>query len=444
MSWFWTRVLPTLLIGVSVAAAAVRAAETGAPAKQAAEKEVPAKAAEKANECLACHGNSDVWEGQQRRLYVTAQDLAADAHWQKGLRCADCHGGDPATDKFNEAHAEQDGFRGLRTPANDTQGKDYAKPPEPAKVVKLCGDCHVKIDFMRRYNPSPRVDQLREYWTSGHGQRLKASGDPKVATCISCHDLPHGDGLDRAKHGIRLVADLQSPVYRTHVAETCAKCHADATLIAGRQYRGRDLGHDQYAQWQKSVHAEALFKKGDLSAPACNNCHGNHGALPPEVGSVANACGSCHGRVAGLFADTRMKHRFETPEFEKLGLPGCAACHGKHEILMPADEMLGMKEGAFCANCHANGKYGATIAGADTARALRNRLEDLKQAIDAANQTVADAERLGMLLRSLPSDAPNTKIDPRIYMRRAFDSLTNARVLIHGFKLPVEASGLSI
>ena len=447
MRRFSRSALPTLLIAASVVAAAVRAAETKAPTKPATEKQaakteapaaktdkeaakkVPDKpAAEQQNECLACHGNPDVWDGDQRRLIVTAKDLAGDVHWQKGLRCADCHGGDP-TIQDAKAHAEEDRFRNLRS-----LPKDYAKPPEPAKVVELCGNCHADINFMRRYNPSPRVDQLREYWTSGHGQRLKATADPQVATCVSCH-VPRGNGSEPAKHGVRPVADLQSPVYRTHVAETCNECHGKEELMAGRQYRGRPLGHDQYAQWRSSVHADALLKKGDLSAPTCNNCHGNHGALPPEVGSVANACGSCHGRVAGLFANTVMKH-----QFEKLELPGCATCHGEHKILLPTDEMLGMKEGAVCADCHAQGKYkyGATIAGAETAGALRTRLEDLKQAIDAANQTVAEAERLGMQLRSPPSD-PN--LDPRIYLRKAFDSMTNARVLIHGFKSePVEAS----
>ena len=92
--------------------------------------------------------------------------------------------------------------------------------------------------------------------------------------------------------------------------------------MAGYQYHGRPLGHSQYEDWRQSVHANALLKKGDLSAATCNNCHGNHGAVPPAVGSVANACGTCHGKIAGLFADTRMKHRFVEEN-----LPGCATCH---------------------------------------------------------------------------------------------------------------------
>ena len=37
--------------------------------------------------------------------YVTETDLAGDIHWQKGLRCPDCHGGDPTTADVDEAHA---------------------------------------------------------------------------------------------------------------------------------------------------------------------------------------------------------------------------------------------------------------------------------------------------------------------------------------------------
>ena len=75
------------------------------------------------------------------------------------------------------------------------------------------------------------------------------------------------------------------------------------------------------------MHGKALLDKGDLSAPTCNNCHGNHGAAPPQTGSVVYACGTCHGKIAKLFEDTKMRHKFETE-----GLPGCATCHSNHEI----------------------------------------------------------------------------------------------------------------
>jgi predicted CXXCH cytochrome family protein len=342
--------------------------------------------------CVKCHGEPDLWSGDQQKLYVDVQRMDEDIHWQKGLRCHDCHGGDTATTKFIEAHTIDAGFRPLKSAAD---------------VPDFCGRCHSDIEYMRRFRPSARTDQVAEYWTSGHGQRLKATADPKVATCVSCH----------GGHGMRSVSDLQSPVYPTRVAETCATCHSSPELMADREYHGRPLGHDQYALWSRSVHSEALLKKSELSSATCNDCHGNHGAVPPEVGSVANSCGTCHVKVAKLFETTRMKH-----QFEKLDLPGCAVCHGNHEIRSPTDELLGMEAGAVCARCHAEGKFGATLAGAETARQMRDKLEQLKREIAQAKITVARAERLGMEVRG-----------PRFDLHKAETSLTNARSLIHGF-----------
>lgn len=377
------------------------------------------RGAARPNQCLDCHGNSDVWEAERLRLHVTQKDMAQDLHWHKGLRCVDCHGGNPETDKVNEAHAEEDGFRRLRADA------DYTKPPDPLVVVQLCGDCHADIERMRPFNPRARVDQLREYWTSGHGRRLKESKDPEVATCVSCHGKAHGTAADKGPYGVRGVTELDSPVYPKNVAKTCATCHADAKRMAGREYHGRPIGHEQYAQWLRSVHAETLLEKGDLSAPTCNDCHGNHGALPPDVDSVANACGTCHGKVASLFAATRMKHAFE-----KAGLPGCATCHGAHEIYHPTVEMLGMEEGAVCVQCHAQGKYGATVAGAQAARKFRSDLDALREAIAAAEATIETAERLGM---AIPGPASDPRTDVRLHLRKASDALTAARVEIHSF-----------
>jgi predicted CXXCH cytochrome family protein len=362
------------------------------------------------NKCLLCHGNKDVWEGEQLRLFISEADFAADIHWQRGLRCKDCHGGNDQTDELRAAHAEEDGFHTVKSPAD---------------VPKFCGDCHANIEYMRRYRPSPRTDQLTEYWTSDHGQRLKATGDPDVATCISCHDKPHGSAQDKNKHGIRLVTDLESPVYRTRVAKTCATCHSDQQRMKGRLYNGQPLSCDEYSKWRQSVHGKAMMEKGDLSAATCNNCHGNHGAVPPLVGSVANACGTCHGKVAKLFDDTRMKHKFE-----EVGLPGCVTCHGNHDIKLPSDEMLGMEDSAVCARCHENGKYGATLAGAQAARTLHSDLEQLKNNIDTAEKTLNKAERLGMEISQ-----------PRFELRAAFDALTNARSLVHTFQIkPVQTA----
>jgi predicted CXXCH cytochrome family protein len=420
--------LTLALLTVAPRAWAVQPAAAGgeaAPADAAAEK-LPEDYS-----CMFCHGAEGTLAGAEetKHLIVTEQDLLADVHWQKGLRCTDCHGGNAVLEDF-VVHRDDESFHRIVTPAD---------------MPGFCGNCHSDTDYMRRYRPSPRTDQVMEYWTSGHGHKLRKAEeeyqaalknlpagdpppefkDPQVANCISCHS-PGG------KHHILAVDDLVSPVYPTNVAMTCSKCHSNAQLMAGRTYHDRPLGHNQYEQWKQSVHGQAMLVKGDLSAPTCNDCHGNHGALPPEVGSVANACGTCHGKVAALFATTRMKHQFETA-----GLPGCATCHGSHEILAPTDEMLGMTEGAACVRCHQDNKFGATLAGAATARTLRADLEDLKQQIVDAETEVAAAERLGMEVRG-----------PRYDLRKAHAALTNARTQIHTFAPgPVEealAEGLKV
>jgi cytochrome b6 len=406
-SWLGILAAILLLSAFGVAGAWEKADAKSASAEAAgkvAAKPVP----DAENSCTLCH--AELTEPDQKRFLVTVKDMAGDIHWQKGLRCQDCHGGDPTILEI-KAHFGHEDFRAVKSPAD---------------VPELCGRCHSSVEYMRRYQPSPRTDQLSEYWTSGHGRKLKATGDPAVATCVSCHGKPHGSAADPAKQGILPLADLNSPVYRTRLAKTCAKCHSDEKMMVGRAYRGQPLGHRQHDEWLQSVHGKALLEKGDLSAPTCNNCHGNHGAVPPQVDSVANACGSCHGRAAKLFADTQMKHAFE-----KVGLPGCSACHNNHLIRIPSDEMLGMQDGTVCNQCHDEtkpGKYGATVAGAEKAKALRGGLDSLQAEIEKARKTIDQADHLGMEISK-----------PRYDLRKATDALKNARVQIHSFDpVPVE------
>ena len=113
-----------------------------------------------------------------------------------------------------------------------------------------------------------------------------------------------------------------------------------------------------------------------------------------------------------------MKHKFQA-----VGLPGCVTCHGNHDIVHPTDAMLGMGAEAVCARCHASGKFGATIAGAQTAKRLRDDIDKLRTGIDKAQETLENAERLGMEVSQ-----------PKFALRSSFDALTNARSLIHAFQ----------
>ncbi|MCX6637220.1 MAG: cytochrome c3 family protein, partial [Acidobacteria bacterium] len=95
------------------------------------------------------------------------------------------------------------------------------------------------------------------------------------------------------------------------------------------------LEHTQFDEYRQSVHWTALAKRGDLSAPSCASCHGNHGATPPQVNSVAAVCGTCHVLFEELY-----KKSPHQPVFAAMGAAGCIVCHGKHKIEKPSVKML--------------------------------------------------------------------------------------------------------
>lgn len=322
--------------------------------------------------CVACHSRL---EG---RLAEPAQLFENDIHRSRGLSCHDCHGGDPT----------QEDKKAAKDPS-----KGYLGKPKTTEIPFFCGKCHSDATLMKRFNPTLRVDQVQEYFTSIHGARLKG-GDEKVATCVSCHNV----------HGIRPASDPLSSIHPLKVAETCGKCHADVNRM--QDYK---IPHDQYDKYRRSVHAKALYEKHDLSAPTCNDCHGNHGAVPPGLDSVANICGQCHARQSTLF-----KSSPHQAAFEKLQSGECLRCHSNHEILPPTDNMLGTGQGSVCISCHSGDK------GYAAAERIGGRISELRVGIDQATDILERAERAGMEVSR-----------PKFELRDAGDGLTQARVLVH-------------
>jgi hypothetical protein len=330
--------------------------------------------AQKKSSCIECHSKLE-----DTRLSAPAKLFDNDIHHARGLSCNDCHGGDPNADTKE----------GAKDPS-----KGYLGKPKTLDIPAYCGKCHSDASLMKRFNPSLRVDQEKEYYTSNHGKLLK-TGEQRVATCVSCHSV----------HGIRAINDPLSSVYPSNVAETCSKCHASADYM-----RGFGIPSDQYEKYKKSVHAKALYEKQDLSAPTCNDCHGNHGATPPGIASVANVCGTCHGRQAELFQASPHKAAFDQRQFGE-----CIKCHSNHLINKPGDEMIGTGEKSVCITCHNVGDKGFNAAGA-----MRGRIDELIASVDKSNEILNRAERAGMEVSR-----------PKFEMKEATDALTHARVLIH-------------
>jgi hypothetical protein len=350
----------------------------------------PAMAAPPASSCVACHSSGDYFE--PAKIAIVRQ-FATDVHATLGLSCHDCHGGNPDPALADDMTAAMNpGFA----------ANPYRGVPERTAVPEFCGRCHSDLGFMRRFNPNARVDQVAEYWTSRHGQSLR-SGDAKVATCVDCHGV----------HGTRRVSDPESSVYPTHVGETCSRCHGNPQVMAGRTIEsGAPLPVDQFAKWRRSVHATAMFDKGDLTAPTCNDCHGNHGALPPGVASVANVCGQCHGREAELFRASSKHAGFENHNgmlsgegcsscHETIAAPPggmthfseCATCHQYHGVIRPTVALLGPLPPTPCAFCHepSQNEEAAVVPEREAARQNYLRTRDALIASAATRKLVGNA-----------------------------------------------------
>ena len=179
--------------------------------------------------------------------------------------------------------------------------------------------------------------------------------------------------------------------------------------------KGYNIPTDQYANYSASVHHEALAVRGDLSAPTCTTCHGNHGAAPPGVATVQNVCATCHVFQAQLFE--KSPHQ---AAFAAASLPGCVTCHSNHRIVHPTDSFLGTGAQSVCTNCHTAGD-----AGYQTAESFHQQLAKLETAVKNSDDILNRAESDGMEVSQA-----------RLEQDQARDTLTKARVAIHGFNLP--------
>ncbi|HEX9615155.1 MAG TPA: cytochrome c3 family protein [Bacteroidota bacterium] len=403
-------------------------------------------AQERTDQCFTCH---QALEDQPSQLY------ARDIHYAMGISCAGCHGGNPGAEEMEVAMDAQSGFIGVPkgdaisktcerchgdagrmkahgsklpvtqaallnesvhgrlsftgkerlaqcTTCHNTHGivskRNRTSPVHPLNVAATCARCHSSATFMRNYNPSLPVDQMVKYRTSLHGT-LNARGDANAAECASCH----------GSHDIRSAQDVKSKVYATNLPQTCASCHSDSVRM--KPYK---IPVDQYESFAKGVHGIALLEKKDFGAPACNDCHGNHGAVPPGVQSVSQVCGTCHALNAELFS--RSPHK---KAFDSLKLPECETCHGNHEIIAATDNLLGAQPPAVCAQCHTPEK---STAGYHAAKAMRAAVDSLVLTEEQAKILIDEAEQKGMEIS-----------EAKFKLREVRQSRLESRTTIHAF-----------
>lgn len=327
---------------------------------------------------MACH------RAFESDVSAPTQVMDHDVHRQRGLTCADCHGGDPTASDQAAAMDPAKGFIGR---------------PSRGEIPQFCARCHADPAYMRKYNPNLPTDQYAKYLTSQHGKKFQ-QGDTDVAVCTSCHEA----------HGIRSKNDPLSPVYVTNIPGTCAACHSDSHIMDRH-----GLPVTQHWEYAQSVHGQALLVKGDRGAPHCASCHGSHEAAKPGVVSIGNVCAQCHSLTRDLFAKSPHKAAHEA-----LGLPECEVCHGNHLIRPPTDAMLGTGPDAVCVTCHQPGS-----AGYATAQQMREAIDRLKQELASADTTVKQAAELGM-----------DTGEAEFALNEASAKLTKARTYVHAFSFP--------
>ncbi len=310
---------------------------------------VPHEATPAKPSCAQCHG--DQLKAYDNGLHAKAR-AAGD---RQAARCVDCHG---------DIHAI--------LPAGDPASKVSHK-----NIAATCGSCHGQKSVMQQAGESTRP--FTSYQDSVHA-KLVAGGNEKAAVCSDCHGA----------HDMRRVSDPQSPVYKTNVPATCAKCH-----------------EAQRAEFMTSIHGQAIGR-GNLHAPVCTDCHSSHmikDAKDPSstVSSenlATNTCAQCHenvkmsrefgivgGRGSSYLASY---HGLATARGSKIAA-NCASCHGVHNILPSSDPKSTINTAHLvqtCGKCHpgANANFAASKMHLDA------------QAADIGSKAVALIRRFYLLM----------------------------------------------
>jgi len=365
------------------------------------------------DKCVVCHSDPAVQDRPEMLLstdpkaagspaHMDLRESVSDVHFRRGLSCAGCHGGNPDDDEMADEIYD-------RWPDADKRARDRAWIP------KFCARCHADPAFMRGFAPALPTDQYAKYRESRHGQLLLGKRDSKAAQCVSCHGA----------HGIRGPQSPRSKVHPKQVPETCGACHADAEHMAGyRLPNGKPLPTDQLADFKKSVHGRALLERGDLGAPACNDCHGNHAALPPSITSIAQVCRTCHAANGEFFDGSKHKEAFD-----REGWPECIQCHGNHAVAKTDDSMLSEDHSPLCYDCHRENANDSEKCNS-TAKYFHESITTLAQGSESLSALVTsfderglDAEPLSEVTQELHDVLKDTRSRVHASDRSEFDDV---------------------
>lgn len=300
--------------------------------------------------CLSCHENHYPTDPTGKGGRWNVLNLASS--------CGKCHS-DNSKKYLNSEHyhAFKDGMLGapncLQCHKNPVAKIHENSDSLKVKIAqeKLCLSCHLD-DPEVRSRTAPTAGFITLYENSVHGSALN-SGNPKAANCVDCH----------GSHEILKSSNNQSPTFKGNISNTCGKCHKDISN-----------------EYNQSIHGVAVAK-GNMDAPVCTDCHGEHNILrhdnPESPVAFKNlskeVCSPCHSSLKlsnkyGIATD-----RFNTfaDSYHGLAVAGgsvevanCASCHGTHNIKPSSDPTSSVNKANLvktCGGCHPGANQNFTI-----------------------------------------------------------------------------------
>jgi len=197
--------------------------------------------------------------------------------------------------------------------------------------------------------------------------------------CGDCHGIifskmghlerPQKDSIKRIAEGLKGKSRFPFAL------SSCIECHKESF---------RDV--------LSSAHGEAIFKKGNLQAAFCLDCHGpphyirsfNDPTAPSSRQRIVETCSGCHSDKTiaskyhlNIYVVESYRAHFHGKKY-RLGspkTPDCTKCHGSHEIKKtrdPQSPVYGMNKVELCRRCH----KGATLK---FAQAFTHRPVDIRE-----------------------------------------------------------------
>jgi predicted CXXCH cytochrome family protein len=298
--------------------------------------------------CLACHSDKTLSMKLMNKeilsLYINASEFAKSVHGKTG--CSGCH-----PDITMENHPVVKKIKSK---------KEYA-----ASLSRNCSICHTP-DQLRKRLPIHSSLAARGICLECHGSHyimvaaVQKTGVKENQYCMTCHSRKLTMSM-KSGETISVFVDESALRNSVHMNLKCAECHKGFSMTEHpmRSFNSRRTYsittsencwkcHEKtYKQYETSVHLDQL-KGGNLKAPACTDCHGDHSVagVKRDKNIGITSCNKCHGDMnrsyeASMHGKARKKGDVKAPD--------CASCHNAHDV---SSTSLTTKIREGCLKCH--------------------------------------------------------------------------------------------